>query len=59
MSIAGHLGRNVKVPRIPRDLFKEDAEQRPLPKSAEREHETAAYGSVEDYDPVLRAHCRL
>jgi hypothetical protein len=55
MSVAGYLGKNVKAPRIPREDDKEDSER----KSLELERETEAYESVEDYDPVLRAHCRL
>jgi hypothetical protein len=66
MSVAGYIGKNcpaplkgmtgVKAPRIPgEDDKKEDAEL----KSIERERKTEAYGSLEDYDPVLRAHCRL
>jgi hypothetical protein len=56
MSVAGYIGKNVRVPRIPREDDKKEDRER---KSLERERETQAYESVMDYDPVLRAHCRL
>jgi hypothetical protein len=56
MSVAGYIGKNVKAPRIPREDGKKEARE---PKSLELKRETEAYESVEEYDPVLRAHCRL
>jgi hypothetical protein len=63
MSVAGYIGKNVKAPRKLRDLLnddvQDDARKDAELKSLERKRETKAYESVEDYDPVLRAHCRL
>ena len=63
MSVAGYIGKNVKAPQTPRDLLnndvKDDAGKDAERKSLELKPETKAYESVADYDPVLRAHCRL
>jgi hypothetical protein len=63
MSVAGYIGRNVKAPRNMRDLLnndpKDDAGKEAEQRRLELKRETAAYESVADYDPVLRAHCRL
>jgi hypothetical protein len=60
MSVAGYIGKNVKAPRKLRELLdKDDATRGEEMKSLELNRETAAYESVDDYDPVLRAHCRL
>ena len=56
MSVAGYIGKNLRVPRIPREDDEKEARE---PKCLERKRETEPYKSVEDYDPVLRAHCRL
>jgi hypothetical protein len=57
------IGKNVKAPRTLCDLLKddmkEDAGKAAELGSLEFERETAAYESVADYEPVLRAHCRL
>ena len=59
MSVAGYIGKNVERPgMIPRE--RESPEQTLTEDSAgvaKRDEEF--YGSVEDYDPVLRGHCRL
>jgi hypothetical protein len=39
--------------------LKDNAGKNAERKSLELRRETPAYESVEDYDPVLRAHCRL
>jgi hypothetical protein len=63
MSVAGYIGKNVKPPRKLRDFLddrKDDARRDVELKSLELERATkASYESVADYDPVLRAHCRL
>ena len=59
MSVAGYIGKNLKAPRMLRDLLKEDDTKDAGLKSPERKRETETYESVEHYDPVLRAHCRL
>jgi hypothetical protein len=63
MSVAGYIGKNVNAPRKLRDILnsevKDDAGKDAERKSLELKRETGAYESVEDYDPVLRAHCRL
>jgi hypothetical protein len=63
MSVAGYIGKNVKAPRKLRDLLNDDvkdgARKDAELKGLERERETDPFKSVEDYDPVLRAHCRL
>jgi len=57
MSVAGYIGKNIRAPRIPRADDKNDLDEEL--KKLELERETEAYKSVEDYDPVLRSHCRL
>ena len=60
MSVAGYIGKNVKAPRKLRDVLDNgDARKEKELKSLELERETKAYESVEEYDPVLRSHCRL
>jgi hypothetical protein len=63
MSVAGYIGKNVKAPRNLRDLLnddlKGDAGKDAETTSLELKRETEAYERAEDYDPVLRAHCRL
>jgi hypothetical protein len=63
MSVAGYIGKNVKSPRKLRDLLnddlKDEARKDAELKSLELKRQTEAYESVLDYDPVLRAHCRL
>lgn len=60
MSVAGYIGKNVKAPGKLRDVLdNDDARKEKELKSLELERETKAYESVEEYDPVLRSHCRL
>ena len=62
MSVAGYIGKNVKVPgKLRRDVLDNgDARKEKELKSPELERETKAYESVEEYDPMpLRSHCRL
>jgi hypothetical protein len=60
MSVAGCIGKNVKAPGKLRDVLdNDDARKEKELKSLELERETKAYESVEEYDPVLRSHCRL
>ena len=63
MSVAGYIGNNVKAPRnlrgVVSDALKDDVTKDAELKSLELKRETKAYESVADYDPVLRAHCRL
>jgi hypothetical protein len=63
MSVAGYLGKNVKELRFPREGTKDlgvrngGAEEGPKKERIKGDEEV--YKSVVDYDPVLRAHCRL
>jgi hypothetical protein len=64
MSVARYLGKNAKAPRNLRDQLKDDMKNESkdnFGKDTKQEslklmRETAAYQSVDDYDPVLRAH---
>jgi hypothetical protein len=62
MSVAGYIGKNEKESRLPREgtddlgirhTGVEEGQKR------ERARGDEAYESLADYDPVLRAHCRL
>ena len=60
MSITGFLpAEDARVVRedVVMRLLREDALRAVTP--LERAERGATYGCVEDYDPVLRAHCRL
>jgi hypothetical protein len=60
MSIVGHLpAEDARVVRedVVMRLLREDGLRAVTP--LERAARWERYGSVEDYDPVLRAHCRL
>ena len=63
MSIAGYIGKNVKELRFPREGTDDlgirygGAEEGLKNEKAKGDQEV--YESVVDYDPVLRAHCRL
>jgi hypothetical protein len=63
MSVAGYIGKNVKEFRIPSEGMDDlgvgyggAAEE---VKTERVEGDEEVYESVVDYDPVLRAHCRL
>lgn len=63
MSVAGYIGKNVEELRLPREgtaylgIEYELASHEVKREQSNGERET--YQSVVDYDPVLRAHCRL
>ncbi len=63
MSVAGYIGKNVKELAFPRegtdDLGFRDGGAEEGPKKEEAKGDEEVYESVADYDPVLRAHCRL
>jgi hypothetical protein len=54
MSVAGYIGKNVKELEFPRVGADEEG-----PKSEVAKGDEEVYQSIADYDPVLRAHCRL
>jgi hypothetical protein len=72
MSVAGYIGKNVKVRQIPRVGTDEvgisyggakagrgDEERAETVERSTVNRKRESYESVEDYDPVLRSHCRL
>jgi hypothetical protein len=63
MSVAGYIGKNVKELRFPRegtdDLGVRYSGAEEGPKKEKAKGDAEIYESVMDYDPVLRAHCRL
>jgi hypothetical protein len=56
MSIEGYFGRAPRDLRMPRLVVDDSAREVKPPVMEER---PVVYRRVEDYDPVLRSHCRL
>jgi hypothetical protein len=66
MSVAGYIGKNRKKLRIPCEgtdelgiHYGEPGRERQEDGAYRSKQDSENYKSVEDYDPVLRAHCRL